>query len=100
MDHLILWIVPALTVTVLFLGKRKLLWIAPVVSTAFSFFLDVVLVAPVTLTAVLRDHEWRAFFLLVLLIQLGVAVVLTLLAYIAAYIAAYIRRRKNEPKRS
>ena len=89
---LIFGIIPALTVTVIFMGKRKLLWTAPFVSTAVSFAAYMMALAPITIAEIFSNNEWRAFFILAMLMHLGIVVVLTIIAYIAAY----IRKRKIE----
>lgn len=89
---LIFGIIPVLAVTVIFIGKRKFLWTAPFVSTALSFITYMIALAPITIADIFSNNEWRAFFLLAMLMHLGIAVVLTIIAYIVAYI---LKRKKN-----
>lgn len=37
------------------------------------------------MSEIFSDNEWRAFFMLAMLMHLGIVAVLTILAYIAAY---------------
>lgn len=89
---LIFGIIPVLAVMVIFIGKRKLLWIAPLVSTALSFIAYMMALSPITIPEIFSDNEWRAFFILAMLMHLGIVVVLTIIAYIAAYI---LKRKKK-----
>ena len=90
---LIFGIIPVLTVIVIFIGKRKLLWIAPLISTALSFIAYMTALAPITITEIFSNNEWRAFFILAMLMHLGIVAVLTIIAYIMAYI---LKRKKEQ----
>lgn len=83
---LIFGIIPVFAVTVISIGRRKLLWTAPFVSTALAFITYIIILTPVTIAGILSDHEWRPAFLLAMLLHLGIAAALTIIAYIAAYI--------------
>ena len=85
-NMLIFGIIPVLTVIVIFIGKRKLLWIAPLISTALSFIAYMTALAPITITEIFSNNEWRGFFLLAVFMQFVITAVLTLIAYFAAYI--------------
>lgn len=82
---LIFGIIPILAVTVIFIGRRKLLWTAPLVSAALSFIAYIIALSPITISEIFSDNEWRAFFILAMLMHLGIVAVLTILAYIVAY---------------
>lgn len=90
---LIFGIIPILAVMVIFVGRRKLLWIAPLVSTALSFIAYIIALSPITMSEIFSNNEWRAFFILAMLMHLGIVVVLTVLAYIVAYI---LKRKKEQ----
>ena len=83
---LIFGIIPALTVAVIFIVKRKLLWVAPLISAVLAFITYMIALAPITIEKLFSENEWRAFFLLAMLIHLVISVVLTVIAYFAAYI--------------
>ena len=88
---LIFGVIPALSVAILFFIKRKILWIAPLVSTALAFIAYTVAFAPTSIVEVFGNNEWRGFFLLAMLMHIAVVVVLTVIAYIIAFIL----KRKN-----
>ena len=78
---------PILSVVLAFFIKRKLLWIAPFVSTVLS-----VIISIVTSSSILSNREHRAmFFGIVIPIQLAIVIILTVIAYFVAYIL----KRKN-----
>ena len=83
---LIFGIIPVLTVAVIFIVKRKLLWIAPLISTVVAFISYMIALVPITIVEVFSNGEWRGFFLLAILMQLAVTVFLTVIAYFATYI--------------
>lgn len=83
---LIFGVIPVLTVVVIFIVKRKLLWTAPLISTALAFITYMVALAPITAAELFSNGEWRGFFLLALFMHLVITVVLTAIAYLAAYI--------------
>lgn len=88
----LLGIIPVLAVTVIFIGKRKLLWIAPFVSTALDFITYMILLTPTAIVEALNDNEWRPALISAMLLHFGIATVLTIIAYIVAYIL----KRKNK----
>ena len=83
---LIFGVIPALSVVILFFAKRKLLWIAPLVSTALAFTAYMISFAPISIVEVLSNNEWRGFFLLAMLMHIAVVVALTVIAYVIAFI--------------
>lgn len=83
---LIFGIIPILTVAVIFIVKRKLLWAAPLISIALAFIAYMVALAPITIAELFSNGEWRAFFFLAMLMQFVITVVLTVIAYFVAYI--------------
>ena len=85
-NFLIFGIIPVLTVAVIFIVKRKLLWIAPLISTVLAFISYMIALVPITIVEVFSNGEWRGFFFLAILMQLAVTVFLTVIAYFATYI--------------
>lgn len=83
---LIFGVIPALCVVILFFIKRKILWIAPLVSTAFAFIAYMISFSPVSIVEVLSNNEWRGFFLLAMFMHIAVVVALTVIAYIIPFI--------------
>jgi len=97
MDIILLYgVIPVLTVAILFFAKRKLLWIAPFLSSAAYFILYMAslrfsgMESPIS--KIFGYSEWRAFFLLGVLFQFVIAVILTLAAYLIFYIQKQKRR--------
>ena len=86
MNILIFGIIPALTVAVIFIVKRKLLWIAPLISTVLAFIIELIALSPITIVELFSNNEWRGFFILAMLMHLGVVIALTAVAYFLAYI--------------
>ncbi len=73
---------PILSVGILFFCKRRRLWMAPILSTVCSMLLGM-LVIP----SVLQNKEYGGmFFGIVIPMELGIVLVLTLLAYGIAYL--------------
>lgn len=83
---LIFGVIPVLTVMVVFIVKRKLLWTAPLISAVSAFITYMIALAPMTITEIFSNNEWRGFFLLAVFMQFVITAVLTLIAYFAAYI--------------
>ena len=83
---LIFGILPVLTVAVIFIVKKKLLRIAPLISTVLAFTSYMIALVPITIVELFSNNEWRGFFLLAILMQLVITVVLTVIAYFVAYI--------------
>ena len=83
---LIFGVMPVLTVVVIFIVKRRLLWVAPLISTVLAFITYMIALAPITIVELFSNNEWRGFFILAMLMHLGVVVVLTVVAYLVAYI--------------
>ena len=91
LNVLIFVVIPVISVSVLFFMKRKLLWIAPLLSIMLAFVVYAVTLEPSIIKA-FSNNEWRGFLLLALLIQFGIAVLLTAVGYLIAYIL----KRKNK----
>lgn len=83
---LIFGVIPVLTVVIIFFIKKKLLWVAPLISTVLAFLCYLITLAPITIVEVFGNNEWRAFYILAMLMQFGITVVLTVIAYFAANI--------------
>ena len=88
---LIFVVIPVISVSVLFFMKRKLLWIAPLLSIMLAFVVYAVTLEPSIIKA-FSNNEWRGFLLLALLIQFSIAVLLTAVGYLLAHIL----KRKNK----
>lgn len=86
---LIFGIIPVLTVVIIFIVKRKLLWITPFISTALAFITYMIaldIIKPSEMIKFFSYSESRGFFILAMLMHLGIVVVLTGIAYIIAYL--------------
>ena len=83
---LIFGVIPILTVMVVFIVKRKLLWTVPLISAVLAFITYMVALAPMTIAEIFSNGEWRGFFLLAMFMQFAITVVLTLIVYFVAYI--------------
>ncbi|MBR4879693.1 MAG: hypothetical protein IKU13_07690 [Clostridia bacterium] len=79
-------IIPALTVGIIFIVKRKILWSAPLISTALAFVIYSIELMPTSIITIFTNNEWRSFFILTLILHLVVAVVITAAAYFIAHI--------------
>lgn len=90
LNILIFGVIPVLTVVIMFLVKRKMLWIAPIISTALAFVTYTITIEP-TMIEIFRNNEWREFFLLAMLMHFGITVVLTAIAY---FVACTLKRKK------
>ena len=89
-NALVFCIIPILSVITVFFLKRKLLWIAPLISTVLSIAISVMM----TSTSLLTYKEHRAmFFGIVIPIQLVIVIILTVGAYLIAYIVKRIKNR-------
>jgi len=93
LNVLIYGVIPLLTVVVIFFIKRKLLWAAPLISTALFVFtyLTVFSVSGIEVSDLFRNSEWQGFFLLAMLIQLVIVITITVVAGLIAYI---LKRKK------
>ena len=91
LNVLIFGVFPVLSVAVLFLMKRKLLWAAPLISTVLAFIVYAVALEP-SIVKIFSNNEWRGFLLLALLMQFGIAAILT----DAGYLLAHILKGKNK----
>lgn len=88
---LIFVVIPVLSVSVFFFMKRKLLWIAPLLSVMLAFVAYTVNLEP-SIVKIFSNNEWRGFLLLAMLMQFGIAVLLTAVGYLIAHIL----KRKNK----
>ncbi len=90
-------VIPVLTVAIIFILKRKLLWVAPLISVASVFVTYMVSLGLVTdLSAMAEffgssEHTWYLF--MAMLLHLGIAIILTLIAYLAAYLLKRYQRK-------
>lgn len=91
LNILIFGVIPVLTVVIMFLVKRKMLWVAPIISTVLAFVAYTITIEP-TMIEMFNNNEWRGFFLLAMLMHFGIAVVLTAIVYFSAYI---LKRKKK-----
>ena len=89
---LIFGVIPVLTVVIIFFIKKKLLWVAPLISTVLAFITYMIALAPITIIELFGNNEWRGFFLLAMLMHFGIAVVLTAVAYFVAFM---LKRKQN-----
>ena len=83
-NALIFAVLPVLTVATIFFTKRKLLWTAPFISTILAFITYTIALEP-SIIKILSNNEWRSFLVLAMLMQLGVAAILTVIAYLVAH---------------
>ena len=75
-------IIPILSVVIFFFAKRKLLWMAPLISTVLS-----VVISIIAMPSILSYSEHRAmFFCIVIPIHLVIDIILTIIAYFETYI--------------
>ena len=84
-------VIPVISVSVFFFMKRKLLWIAPLLSSILAFAVYAITLEP-SIIKIFSNNEWRGFLLLAMLMQFGIAAVLTA----AGYLTAYLLKRKNK----
>ena len=80
-------VIPVLTVVTIFFVKRKLLWLAPLISTGVSF-----LISLMVMPSILSVSEYRGFLLWAMILHFAIAIILTIIAYITVYIL----KRKQE----
>lgn len=92
MNLLIFGIIPVASVAILFIVKRRFLWSAPLISAALALIAYSIALAPISITEVFSNTEWRGFLLLAMLIQLGISAALTA----AAYLVSYVIRQKQK----
>ena len=81
---LIFGVIPVLTVVTVFNVKRKLLWIAPLISTTLAFIAYMIALAPITIVELFNNNEWREFFILSMLLHIIIVVILTVVAFFIA----------------
>lgn len=91
LNILIFVVIPVISMSVLFFRKRKLIWIAPLLSVMLAFAVYAITLEP-SIIKIFSNNEWRGFLLLALLMQFGIAVLLTAVGYLIAYIL----KRKNK----
>lgn len=80
-------VIPVLTVVTIFFVRRKLLWLAPSISTGVSFLISVM-----AMPSILSVSEYRGFLLWAMILHFAIAIILTIIAYITVYIL----KRKRE----
>ena len=86
---LVFCIIPIFSVVIIFFMKRKLLWIAPLISTVLS-----IVVSMIAMPSILRNNEHRAMlFGIAIPIQLGIVIVMTVIAYLVAYMLKRKQKR-------
>ena len=90
LNILIFVVIPVISMSVLFFRKRKLLWIAPLLSVMLAFAVYAITLEP-SIIKIFSNNEWRGFLLLALLMQFGIAAILTA----AGYLMAHILKRKE-----
>ena len=79
---LIFGVIPVLSVLLVFIVKRKILWIAPLISTVFS-----IVVSMIAVPSLLSNNEHSAMFWGISIpIHLVIVVILSAIAYLVAYI--------------
>ena len=87
---LIFGVIPVLTVGIIFLVKRTILWRAPLISTALAFITYMITLCitinPSAMLTTFTISEYRGFLLLDMLMVLGITVVLTVIAYFIEYL--------------
>lgn len=84
-------LIPILSVLIVFFTKRKFLWAAPIISTVLIVVFSIIALGPSLLTV----REYRSmFFGISVPIQLGIVIVLTIIAYVMAYIFGRKQSRK------
>lgn len=83
-------VIPILSVALIFYIKKKLLWIAPFLSTALSIAVTVI-----AMPTILTYSEHRAmFFALVVPGHFVIGIILTVIAYVLGYVL----KQKNKAK--
>ena len=81
-------VIPVLSVLLVFIVKRKILWITPLISTILS-----VAASMIAVPSLLSDNEHSAMFWGISIpIHLVIVVIVTAFAYLAAYI---LKRKKK-----
>ena len=80
-------LIPVLSVLLVFFIQRRFLWVAPLISTVSSFAISVM-----AMPSILSVSEYRGFLLWAMLLHFGIAIALTVIAYLVAYI---LKRKQN-----
>lgn len=93
---LVFIVIPVLTVLIVFITTKKRLWIAPLISTVLAFitYATAHYIGGITLIKLFKNSEWSAFFVMAMLIHLGIVIVLTLIAYIISH--SLKRKKQNQ----
>lgn len=89
-------IIPVFSVAIIFCFNKRFLWVTPLISTALSYIISVVLSSIVTIAAmpsILSDYEHRALFFLSLILQLAVIIILNVSTYVIAFILNKKKRK-------
>lgn len=93
---LIFGVIPVLTVLILFFVKRRILWVAPLISAALAFITYMIAFSAQGMQSpivkMFSYNEWRGFFILAMLMHLGIVLVLTAIAYFVGRIL----KQKNQ----
>ncbi len=81
-------IIPIISVVIVFNIKRKILWIAPLISSVLS-----VVISMIAMPSMFTNREHRAmFFGISMPIQLVIVIILTAIAYLVVYILKYKKK--------
>jgi len=90
-------VIPVLSVVIIFFIKRKMLWVAPLVSTLLVFVSYMILLSisgmESPITQIFGNNEWRGFFLIAMSMHLGIVITLTVIAYVVAYM---LKRKRDK----
>lgn len=84
---LVFGVIPVFAVVLIFFVKRKLLWIAPLISIMIS-----VIISIIAMPGILSNGEYRAHFGISMIIHFAIVVLLTVIAYIVAHL---VMRKQN-----
>ncbi len=90
-NFLIFAIIPVFTVAAVFCWRRKLLWTAPLISTALTFLayavaFDLIIEKPLSIFRGLINRETLGFLFIGLSMHFGITVILTLITVCVAHI--------------
>lgn len=84
----IFFVIPILSVLFFYLVKKKMLWLAPIISTVIS-----IAVSAIAMPTIISYSEHRAmFFMIVIPAHIIITVIMTVIAYVIAYIFKQKRR--------
>lgn len=81
-------IIPIFSVVIVFNIKRKILWIAPLISSVLS-----VVISMIAMPSMFTNREHRAmFFGISMPIQLVIVIIFTVIAYLVVYLLKYKKK--------